>query len=130
MDLESHTVFISRNVVFHEEVFPLAVDPKSESSLKLFTPMVPVSSGITQSPISSLPSQISDLPPQISSQRVRKPPAHLSDYHCNITQSNHKYPISSTISYSKISPSHMCYINNITKIPIPTTFAEAQDTKE
>jgi len=96
MDLESHTVFISRNVVFHEEVFPLAVDPKSESSLKLFTPMVPVSSGITQSPISSLPSQISDLPPQISSQRVRKPPAHLSDYHCNITQSNHKYPISST----------------------------------
>jgi len=24
----------------------------------------------------------------------------------------------------------MCYINNITKIPIPTTFAEAQDTKE
>jgi len=56
MDLKSNTVFISRNVIFHEEVFPLAVDPKSESSLKLFTSMVPVSSGITQSPISSLPS--------------------------------------------------------------------------
>jgi len=133
MDLESNTVFISRNVQFHEEVFPLAKNPGSESSLKLFTPMVPVSSGIisdtTHSP-SSLPSQISDLPPQISSQRVRKPPAHLNDYHCNTMQSDHKYPISSTISYSKISPSHMCYINNITKIPIPTNYAEAQDTKE
>jgi len=89
-----------------------------------------VPSGIQQSSFSSLPSQISDLPPQISSQRVRKPSTHLSDYVCKNTQSDQKYPISSTISYSQISPSHMCYIDNITKILISTNFPEAQGTKE
>jgi len=128
MDLECNAIFISRNVVFHEEVFPLAGTKKSEDSLKLCTPLVHVPSGIQQSSFSSLPSQIFDLPPQISSHK--KPPTHLSDYVCKNTQSHQKYPISSTISYSQISPSHMCYINNITKIHIPTNFPEAQGTKE
>ena len=131
MDLESNTVFISRNVVFHEDIFPMAKADRTDDSLEFFTPRVSVPSGNSIFPIHPLPSQISDLPsPQISKQRVRKPPAHLNDYICNSLQSNVEHPISHSLSYSKISPSHLCYINNITKIPIPSNYAEAQNSKE
>ncbi|KAG7593249.1 Retrotransposon Copia-like N-terminal [Arabidopsis thaliana x Arabidopsis arenosa] len=135
MDLESNSVFISRNVIFHEEVFPLAKDQQSDASLKFFTPMDPVSPGnivkhTLPSSNTSLPSQISDLPSQISSQRAKKPPAHLKDYHCYSSSSDIPYPISSSISYSQLSPTHLSYINNITKIPIPHNFKEAHESKE
>ena len=130
LDLESNQVSISRNAIFHEEVFPMAKDPANDAALKFFTPMdsVPLGNNITLPP--SLPSQISDLPPQISNKRVRKSPAHLSDYHCNSINSDIQHPISSSLSYFSILPSHLSYINNITKIPIPSTYKEAQESKE
>ena len=57
-------------------------------------------------------------------------PAHLHDYHCFNVDSNTTYPISSSLSYCKISPSHLSYINTITKIPIPQLYSEAKDSKE
>ena len=129
LDLETNKISISRNVIFHEEIFPLASSPMNEAALKLFTP--PLSSG--NIPLSSSSSsEISPspvLPPQISS-RPRKQPAHLQDYHCYTLDSDLQYPISSSLSYSKISPSHLSYINTITKIPIPQSFSEAKDSKE
>jgi len=127
MDLESNKVFISRNVTFHETVFPMA-SPHSADSPSLVTPMDSLPSGNPNS-ISPSPSQISPST-QISSHRARKLPAHLNDYHCYSLNNEVTHPISSFISYSKISPSHLLYINNITKIPIPQSYSEAKDSKE
>ncbi|KAG7554602.1 Retrotransposon Copia-like N-terminal [Arabidopsis suecica] len=130
MDLESNKVFISRNVIFHEDVFPLAKDKKSDHSLDFFTPMssgkLTIPSQISPSSIS--PSQISPL--KHSTTRAKKTPAYLKDFHCYSLNSDVQYPISSNLSYSKLSPSHLIYINNITKIPIPHTYSEAQESKE
>lgn len=60
MDLESNKVFISRNVIFHEDLFPLAKELKLEDSLKFFTPKVSVSSGNSFLSSPPLPSPISD----------------------------------------------------------------------
>ena len=128
LDLESNQVYISRNVIFHEEVFPMAKDPQNEDALKFFTPIDYVPQGNSIPSQIFPPSQISDLSPQISNKRVRTSPAHLKDFHCYSTTSD--YPISSSLSYSLLSPSHLSYINNITKIPIPHNFKEAQESKE
>lgn len=131
MDLESNVVFISRNVVFHEEVFPMLHKVPKDIPQSVFTPtdselsITPISSSPPSPPTSPLLSS-SSLP----STRSKKPPAYLQDYHCNSLHSDTTFPISSSLSYSKISPSHLAYINNITKIPIPHSFAEAHESKE
>ena len=138
LDLETHQISISRNVFFHEDIFPLASSIMSEDGLQLFTPSHSLSSGttplspspeITSPEISSLSHPSSHLPPKISS-RIRKPSAHLQDYHCFNVDSNTTHLISSSLSYSKISPSHLSYINTITKIPIPQSYSEAKNSKE
>ncbi|XP_010424680.1 PREDICTED: uncharacterized protein LOC104709822 [Camelina sativa] len=91
------------------------------------SPSNSISTPQTYAPISS-PNISSSL--QISPQRVRKPPAHLSDYHCYSLNTDVPHLISSFLSYSKISPSYLAYINNITKIPIPSFYKEAKTSKE
>lgn len=93
------------------------------------TPMNSLPSGTPIIPSLSSP-QISPST-QISNHRVRKPPAHLNDYHCySFDNDVTHHPISSFLSYSKLSPSYMLYINNITQIPIPQSYSEAKNSKE
>ena len=116
LDLETHQVSISRNVIFHEEIFPMAASPLSEDGLQLFTSPQPLSSGTsTTSPPPDISSS-SNLSPQIST-RIKKQPAHLQDYHCFNLDSTPTYPISSSLSYSKISTSHLSYINKTITSP-------------
>ncbi|KAG7546386.1 Integrase catalytic core [Arabidopsis suecica] len=126
MDLESHRVFISRNVEFCEDVFPMAKEKQSELSTELLIPKDSLPSGTI---FSSLPPQISPST-QISPQRARKLPAHFKDYHCYSLNTEVTYPISSSLSYSQLTPSHLSYINHITQIPIPQSYSEAKNTKE
>lgn len=46
MDLESNVIFISRNVEFHENVFPLADSKTNDVAADSFTPLDPLPSGI------------------------------------------------------------------------------------
>ena len=130
MDLETNNIFISRNVVFHEEVFPLLKKNGSADENDFFTPMDSESSGNTPSPNISFPSHSPDKIPSVSHSRPKKPPSHLKDYHCYSTTTETPFPISSSLSYSKLSSSYHAYINNISQISIPTSFAEAQKSKE
>lgn len=146
MDLKSNQVFISRNVQFHEDLFPLKknsafqvpewITPHSESSVthttsssSLFPPSnTHPSPSNTKSSIST--SSIPISPSEISKSCVKKVPIHLQDYHCYALASENIHPISSSLSYSKLSSSHTAFISSITQIPIPTSYAEAQDDKE
>ena len=129
MDLESNKVFITRNVLFHEDIFPL----RSKASA---THDFPINSLIPEdtSPSSDKNpySKTQTIPPlsEISSTRNKKPPSYLQDYICNSLQSTSLYPISSSLTYSKLSPSYTYFINHVTSIPIPTSIAEAQKSKE
>lgn len=101
----------------------------SEDGLKLFTSPQSLSSGTSPFTPSPEISPSSNISPQIST-RTRKQPAHLLDYHCFNMDYNLTYPISSSLSYSKISSSHLSCINNITKILISHSFFEAKNDKE
>ena len=120
MDLESNRVFISRNVLFHEDLFPMKknsplhvpewVTPHSEPSVRNTTPS------------SHTPHSTSHLPSEISKSRVKKVHVHLQDYHCYALASDTIHPTSNSLLLKNLS-SHFAYINSITKILILTSYA-------
>ncbi|XP_019431935.1 PREDICTED: uncharacterized protein LOC109339027 [Lupinus angustifolius] len=65
------------------------------------------------------------------SQRTRKPPNYLKDYHCTLLQqtdpplSQIKYPISDSLSYNNLSSKHRKLSLSLTINPTPTTYAKA-----
>lgn len=86
LDLESNRIFISRNVLFHEDSFPLKKDYTPENYLKSFTSIDSRLSG-TFNPSSSPPSpnipsptQHTPSPPQNtnSSHSIPSPPSEIS----------------------------------------------------
>ena len=98
---------------------------------------------------SAIPASVSEFPPESSpislrkSNRTSKPPTYLQDYHCQLaitdavsqaTSSSHAgsslpstsgipYALSSSLSYSQLSPSHRQFALALTTISEPTSFA-------
>ncbi|RVW62418.1 Retrovirus-related Pol polyprotein from transposon RE1 [Vitis vinifera] len=116
-DLDTHQMFTSRDVVFHETIFPYESIPSPSSNSdpviprSIFDLSPPVQQPSPPEPISpiqqpSLPNSISTQPSPASlppepilrrSQRPHHPPMALRDYVCNqVTFSNHLPPLSSS----------------------------------
>jgi len=127
-DLQSKSVFVSRDVKFHETIFPFALhspyqQASTQTSNTLVVPLptqdvVPYSSSYISStsthnfatPISSSHNSIilvsSPSPPLVpipdhshrKSLRVKQKPGYLQDYHCNLDASSSSIPQSSSSS--------------------------------
>ena len=128
LDLESNKTYITKNVVFHETLFPFAHSDIANNVSDLFidrviathTPSVPEPSSIvpsshSQSSFSNFHSIGQPSHPTSSvyrPTRATKKPAYLSDYHCYLARNSSPsslisssncvfYPISSFLSYQK-----------------------------
>ena len=116
-DLDTHQMFTSRDVVFHETIFPYESIPSPSSNSDPVIPLSisdlspPVPQPSPPEPISpiqqpSLPNSVSTQPSPASpplepilrrSQRPHHPPMALRDYVCNqVTFPNHLPPLSSS----------------------------------
>ncbi|RVX06900.1 Retrovirus-related Pol polyprotein from transposon RE2 [Vitis vinifera] len=98
LDLESNKIYISRNVIFHESLFPFAHSAVSSDVVDFFNDHVlpkPIQS--ISEPSCSQPNMSSSYSPKcISSpdsiqtalrpRRVTTKPTYLSDYHCYLTK--------------------------------------------
>jgi len=132
LDLESHTIFISRNVVFYEDLFPFKTKPAENEESSVFFPHIYVDRNDSH-PSQPLPVQetsASNVPAEKQNSRVSRPPAYLKDYHCNSVTSSTDHPISEVLSYSSLSDPYMIFINAVNKIPEPHTYAQARQIKE
>ena len=109
LDLETHSIPVSRHVVFHEELFPfvgLDLDSDSSTFFPDLNPTSPVtqkrSDAETSVPASSIEISpfadpiIDDSEPFVQTSHVKtKKPAYLQDYYCHSVGSSTLHEISS-----------------------------------
>jgi hypothetical protein len=153
-DLHNKSVSISRDVIFHESIFPYASNlfhtnsdgcfvlplPHSDSEFMNSESVSPsIYDYVSHSNFESIPNSESEsaivndisstqhtsdsVVPSISirkSSRIKRPPGYLQDFHCNIANSSYsksihstsavssgnQYPLSSVLTYDKLSNSH------------------------
>jgi hypothetical protein len=159
-DLHTKSIFISRDVTFHESIFPYAshlLHPTSDGCFVFplsfpnttctYPPTQPVPRSSSSSPhISHSPpiSSNSSQPPTIPlrrSTRVKHPPSYLTDFHCQVAtsppslpsipladsapSSGIKYPLSSVLSYHKLSNNHLRFSMSVSSAFEPQFYHQA-----
>ena len=159
LNLDTRSVSISRNVVFHETIFPLRDDsshvfgffshiilPASASYVPESTPTTSHASSShnfpTFPPSHVVPmvseTVISDTSlvscPVERPRRQAKAPSYLSDYHCALLHSHTShiashyttpYPLSSVISYKRLSPPYFQFLMSFSVETEPKNFFQA-----
>lgn len=108
--MKTNTIFISRDVIFHENVFHFKNN--SYSFLHNSTDTKPiVSPSLLASTIDGAP--WSNSHNDSIGKKVFKPPSKRQDYYCFALQTNSsaKYPIYNFLSNARLSLSHSLYIN-------------------
>ncbi|KAK0571056.1 hypothetical protein LWI29_010383 [Acer saccharum] len=111
LDIETNKVIVSRDVQFHEKIFPLATGSTQSREFQDFfadqvLPM-PVFDHVSSSqPISPDPSNVV----HTCSTRAAKKPSYLQDYHCALAShssvedsSPTSYPLSQFLDYRRLS---------------------------
>ena len=128
LDLQTNNVFISRNVVFHETLFPYlqSSTPTGYERFfpRIFTPTEPSEPASCSTP-PVIPQHVN-----VPTKRISKPPRHLQDYQCSSAVSSTEHPISNVISYAALSDPYMIFINALNSIPEPSSYAQARKIKE
>jgi len=149
LDLYDHTIFISRNVTFHEHILPytpVTCSPTSPWTYfpSSFTFVIPPSA--IDDP-SVIPSSIIDDPfeprilfsnpppppilPVRSSSRLKHTPTYLKDFVCSTTANNNtntlssNYSISNYLSYANLSHSHSTFALSLLHHVEPKSYVEA-----
>ncbi|CAN1268353.1 Retrovirus-related Pol polyprotein from transposon TNT 1-94 [Linum perenne] len=126
-DLQSNQITISRDVVFHENLFPFdkSAEPLNHSqSSDLFH--VSDDSVLDSSMVvdnSDRSEEALPLVPTRQNKRVVKPPAYLQDYCCN--HASVKYPIQNFVSNARLSVAHQQFVMAVHSEIEPTTYKVA-----
>ena len=129
--------FISRDVVFHEEIFPFHSIGSPETFVDPFPNLVLPSVSVNNHPAVSVDGSVLGSPeaaqmpivPKVPgsslrrSTRLIRPPSYLHDFHCNslLTGSSATilYPLSKVLDYSKLSSSHRKFVMNVSSVVEP-----------
>lgn len=145
LDIETRSISISRNVIFHEEIFPFSkTNPCSSPDISsdLFHDRVlPCIAADNDQSSSVLPRVVSQPPLQVAPSsrptRVSKQPSYLKDYHCSLINSvahvethSTSHPIQHFLSYDKLSPSYKLFSLSVSIISEPSSFAKAAEIPE
>jgi len=145
LDVHSREIHISRHVQFYEHILPYPSNPLSitttcnyfSSDTCTASNLAPVVSHTPSPPIiDPEPPYIEPAPPTPpiirKSTRTINPLSHLQDYLCNNASAsfpalsvNVKYPISDSLSYTNVSPSHCAYSLSLDSHIHPTKYDEA-----
>lgn len=147
LDIDSNQELITRNVVFHENIFPFAhlqpsIFPTPPQHITDYNslsprisennPLLPSSITITEnkSITENNPTSIPTTDPPENNHhtragRITKTPNHLTDYICNSVSSTTPYPISSYFSLSHLAPNYLKYIVLMTAVFEPKSYSQA-----
>lgn len=137
LDLDTNTIHISRNVTFHEAIFPYAKD-YTEPYEDLFS-SAPTAE-LTSAPNSDSTVQeavdvkVEETPladvglSKAEGKRISKLHGHLHDYYCNIAESDTEipYPLSAYTSFASFFEDYKAYICVVALYPEPSSFTQAK----
>lgn len=142
MNIQSNGISISRNVVFYDLEFPYRSpihntqnDLYTDQLIELHTAQpedIPIPCTIAnpvtfREPDSPIPNstQTNSHPPNTRhSTRVKTVPTYLDDYVCYLADAS-PYPLSSHLSYTNLSPTHLTYALSLTSETEPSSFTVA-----
>ena len=146
LDLQSKKCFYSRDVIFHENVFPFANDvdmPLHDPFKDVVIPVAPrdddVAGNENDVPSSSTTSgesteMLNDEPVPIrKSSRQHKPPSYLRDFHCNGVSDKVSVPrhaLANVLSYEQLSSSFKAFTASVSSNTEPRSYSEAVKQKE
>ncbi|KAG7572108.1 Reverse transcriptase RNA-dependent DNA polymerase [Arabidopsis suecica] len=148
LDLDTHSISISRNVIFHEDIFPFQSPELSSSTLDLFSstilplpiPDTSIPSPFIPFPIPAVLSDNSNVSVESEStihvnanrpKRNIRTPTYLADYHCNLVRhmpndsGNTSHPLQMVLDYSQLNEHYQQFILNISAESEPKNFGEA-----
>ena len=147
-DLETHKIYVSRDVIFHESIFPFHdLSSRSSNNHITITPLDDDGTFDYPTPTSSsqASSSIDPLSPPITTtfllmtpattiptrpQRIRHLPSHLKDYICNHISSSTNYQIATYFSMSNLSHPHRAFLANILDNQEPRSYSQAMKSVE
>lgn len=103
-DLYHQNVFVSRNAIFHENIFPYHTTATPPFRMMTLSHLI-----------------------LLLSTRIRKAPTYLHEFHCNTTTSHSSpsYPLNSVLNYDKLSDSHRHYTMQLSVLEEPKTYKQA-----
>jgi len=159
LDLETKSIHISRNVVFHETRFPFSSGDSAGPFSDIFgsinesliendteivdsnIPVVVSEAPILSEPLTVVNDSVNDshedsAPKSVPttstsrSKRESKQPAHLKDYFCNLSRKGVQYPLSDYMSYDQLSTPYRAYICSVTKFSEPSSFFQAKKSDD
>ena len=128
-NLETKSFFISKDVVFQEQIFLFHSTPHSKPIIDPFPstviPIIPATTNVLEIPTIQPPQINPPIPPLEPPQNIPpptertsrhpRPLAYLNDFYCNTTTDS-KYPISNHVSYHKLQPKFKHFISNVNSI--------------
>lgn len=124
LNLETNEIFIFRDVIFHECIFPF----KSEK-FKDYHPTKQFCDFFNDRvlPTQAVPDTSTSSNPGNSSKCISKTAIYLKDYHCyNFFESSSTlHHLSKFLSYEKLSYAHLSFVNSVSIREEPETYAQA-----
>lgn len=132
LNLQTNQIFITRNVIFHETIFPFHKSSSTTNLDFLSDTIIPTYSQPECATPISTSNSVENSAQQTTitrSNRISKLPAHLSDYICaktvTLVDTSSTYSIASVLSYSNISSAHKNFIACMSSIKEPSSFSQA-----
>lgn len=146
MDLDTNAISVSRNIIFHEDIFPFTcsepdlhhdlypnvnpavvnkthtVSENDSTSVNTETPVVVNNETMVDSQIPAASEK--------TSKQTCKQPAYLEDYYCNMTATCIPYPLAAHLSYAKLTKGYKAYVCAVTKHVEPISFNQAKKFDE
>lgn len=140
-DIFTRKIYVSRDVVFHEEIFPYNM---FNTTTNTGSPVLPLPVFEPESPSFQTPQDTTQLQNNPSTmQRILPPrnrilPSYLKDYHVTLPRSQVAssvgkgitHPLSNFISYHRFSPQHIAFVSSLSITHEPASFAEAMKHQE
>lgn len=142
IDVESNQIYISKNIVFHEDLFSFVNDElpldffscQNDSSIvhrEVHVVVNEIPAVVNDSFIDGSSLLRDSFNISVNNKRAAKPPAYLQDYYCNISASDIPYPLADYMSYKQLSDEYESYISALTHLPPePRSFAQAKKFDE